>query len=76
MKCLICRQAELINGQTSIHLERNEMQFVIHHVPALVCPGCGEAYVEERIAEVLLLQAAEIAETGVLDGIFEYNSIS
>ncbi len=76
MNCLICRQAELIGGLISIHLERNEMKYEINHVPARVCPGCGEAYVEKRVAEALLQQAVEISETGVLDGVFEYNSLS
>ncbi len=76
MNCLICRQAELVGGLTSVHFERSEMQFVIHRVPARVCPGCGEAYVEEAVAEALLLQAFEISKTGVLDGVFEYNSLS
>jgi YgiT-type zinc finger domain-containing protein len=76
MNCLICRQAELVGGLTLVHFERNEMKFVINHVPSRVCPGCGEAYVEERVADALLRQAVEISETGVLDGVFEYNSIS
>jgi YgiT-type zinc finger domain-containing protein len=76
MNCLICRQAELVNGVTSVHLERDEMQFVITHVPARVCPDCGEAYVEQQVAEALLLQAVEISETGVLEGVFEYNTLA
>jgi YgiT-type zinc finger domain-containing protein len=76
MKCLICRQAELIGGLTSIHLERNEMKYVINHVPARVCPICGEAYLEEQVAEALLLQAIEISETGVLEAVIEYNTLS
>jgi YgiT-type zinc finger domain-containing protein len=76
MNCLICRQAELLSGLTSVHLARNEIQFVITHVPARVCPACGEAYVEQPVAETLLLQAVEISETGVLDGVFEYNTLS
>jgi YgiT-type zinc finger domain-containing protein len=76
MICLICRQGKLVAGLTSVHLERNEMQIVIDHVPARVCMGCEEAYVEERVAEALLLQAVEISETGVLDGVFEYNTLS
>jgi YgiT-type zinc finger domain-containing protein len=75
MICLICRQAELVDGLTLVHLERNEVQIVIERVPARVCPGCGEAYVEERVAEALLLQANRISETGVLDGVFEYNTL-
>ncbi len=52
------------------------MQFVINHVPARVCPACGDAYVDEWVAESLLQQAVEISETGVLDGVFEYNTLS
>jgi YgiT-type zinc finger domain-containing protein len=76
MNCLICRQAELVDGLTLVHFERNDLQFVINHVPARICPGCGEAYVEEQVAEALLLQAVEISKTGVLDGVFEYNTLS
>ncbi len=76
MNCLICRQADLVAGLTPVHFERNEIQFVIHQVPASVCPGCGEAYVEEKVAETMLRQAAVIYKTGVLDGVFEYNSLS
>jgi len=76
MNCLICRQAELVGGLTPVHFERKEMQFVINHVPARVCPACGDAYVDEWVAESLLQQAVEISETGVLDGVFEYNTLS
>jgi YgiT-type zinc finger domain-containing protein len=54
MNCLICRQAELIGGSTSIHLERDEMKYMINHVPARVCPACGEAYLDEQVAAALL----------------------
>jgi YgiT-type zinc finger domain-containing protein len=73
MNCLICRQAELIAGLTSVHFERGEMKYEINHVPASVCPNCGEAYVEEDVASTLLHQAAEISETGVLECVAEYN---
>jgi YgiT-type zinc finger domain-containing protein len=73
MNCLICRQAELIGGLTSVHFERGEMKYLIIHVPARVCPSCGEAYVDEDVAQTLLVQAAEISETGVLECVAEYN---
>jgi YgiT-type zinc finger domain-containing protein len=76
MNCLICRQAELIDGLTTVHLERNEMKYVIGHVPARVCPSCGEAFLEEDVAEALLQQAVEISETGVIEGVIEYNTHS
>jgi YgiT-type zinc finger domain-containing protein len=73
MICLICRQAELVDGLTSVHFERGEMKAVIDHVPARVCPSCGEAYVDENVAEALLHQAVEISETGFLESVTAYN---
>ena len=76
MNCPICWQAQLIGGLTSVHLKREEMELVINHVPAHICPGCGETYVEEQVAEALLLQAREISETGVPESVIEYNTLS
>jgi YgiT-type zinc finger domain-containing protein len=57
MICLICRQAETLDGLTSVHFERGEMRLVVNHVPARLCPSCGEAYVEEQVAVRLLREA-------------------
>lgn len=73
MICLICRRSEIANGLTSVHFERGEMSLVIHLVPALVCPVCSEAYVEEEVTLRLLQMAGEISETGVLKRVTEYN---
>jgi YgiT-type zinc finger domain-containing protein len=74
MICLICRQAEIIDGLTSVRLERGESHLVINNVPALVCPSCREAYVNEEVAVRLLQQAEEMSEDGMLDVYSEYNS--
>ena len=76
MNCLICRQAELASGLTSVPLERDEMKYMINHVPARLCPSCGEAYLEEQVAETLLQQAFELSEIGVLESVIEYNTLS
>jgi YgiT-type zinc finger domain-containing protein len=73
MNCLICRRADLIDGLTLVQFERGEMKYVINYVPARVCPSCGEAYVEEVVAEALLRRAAQISETGVLESVTEYD---
>ena len=75
MNCPICWQAQLVGGSTSVHLKWEEMVVVIHHVPSHVCPGCGEAYVEEQVAEILL-QVREIYETGDTKNEIEYNTLS
>lgn len=64
MKCLICKQAETRAGETTVTLERGELTLVIKHVPAKVCPNCGEAYVEEAVAVELLRTAERMTQAG------------
>jgi YgiT-type zinc finger domain-containing protein len=73
MICLICRQAELVNGLASVSFERGEMKLVINSVPARICPDCGEAYVDEDIAVRLLQNAEEMSWAGVMEDVVEYN---
>lgn len=73
MICLICRQAETLDGLTSLHFERGEMRLVVNHVPARVCPSCGEAYVEESVAVKLLREAETMSAAGEMDAVIKYN---
>jgi len=73
MLCLICRQAETIEGLSSVHFERGEMRLIVSHVPARVCPSCGEAYVEEQVALSLLREAEAMSAAGEMDAVIEYN---
>jgi YgiT-type zinc finger domain-containing protein len=74
MLCLLCRQAETVDGLTTILFERGEMRLVVNHVPARVCPSCGEAYVEEDVAVRLLRQADDVSDAGILDVIQDYRA--
>ena len=75
MICLICRQAESIDGLTSVHFERGEMRLVVNNVPARVCPSCGEAYLDEEVAVRLLRDAEEMSRAGISDDVIEYNKV-
>jgi YgiT-type zinc finger domain-containing protein len=75
MICLICRQADVMDGLTFVNFERGETQFVITNVPARVCPRCREAYVSEDTALQLLQVAKEAFEAGGLDAQFEYRNV-
>ena len=57
---------------TAVHFERGEMRLVVNHVPARLCPSCGEAYVEEDIAVRLLRDADVMSAAGEMDGVIEY----
>lgn len=74
MICLICRKGEIVAGLTSVNFERGEFRLVVNNVPARICPGCGEAYVDEKIAVQLLQVAEETSRAGVLECVVEYNA--
>jgi YgiT-type zinc finger domain-containing protein len=74
MICVICRQAEIIDGFTSIHFQRGEMHLTIKSVPARVCPSCGETYVDEGVAVQLLQRAEELYEEGSSEFYAEYKT--
>jgi YgiT-type zinc finger domain-containing protein len=72
MNCLICRQTEIVDGFTSITLEREEFRLLINHVPAHVCSSCGEAIVDEDVANRLLSEAKDVMNEGVIEDVREY----
>jgi len=72
MICLICRQAELIDGITSIPFERDEFRLLIKNVPAHVCPNCREAIVDEAVAMQLIGKAEDACAEGLIEDIREY----
>lgn len=72
MNCLICRQAEIVGGFTSITFEREEFRLLINNVPAHICPNCGEAIVDENVAIRLLREAEDISRQGIIEGIRDY----
>jgi YgiT-type zinc finger domain-containing protein len=76
MICLICRQAETVNELTTVHFERGELRLIVNKVPARVCPGCGEAYVEEDVAVRLLRDAEAMSAAGEVDRVIEYDPAS
>ena len=72
MICLICRQAETVNGLTSVNFGRGEMRLLIKNVPAQLCPSCGEAYLAENIAMQLLQDAEEMSAMGEFESETEF----
>ena len=72
MNCLICRQAEIVDGFTSIIFEREEFRLLINHVPAHICPSCGEAVVDEDVAIRLLSETEDVVNEGIFEGVRDY----
>ena len=74
MNCLICRQAEIVDGFTSITFERKEFRLLIRNVPVQICPNCGDAIVTEDTAARLLSKAEDVIQEGVLEDIRDYSN--
>ena len=72
MRCVICRQAEARPGTTTVTLERDEMTVVIKGVPALVCPNCGEDYLDEETAQRLWQEVEALDRAGTLVEVRQY----
>jgi YgiT-type zinc finger domain-containing protein len=75
MICIICRKAEIVDGLTSVVFERDEFKLVVNDVPARICPGCREAFVDEDVAAQLLKIARQKSEAGLLDAECEYGAL-
>ena len=72
MRCVVCRQADVRPGDATVTLEREGLTLVVKHVPARVCPNCGEEYVAEDVTARLLASAEEMARAGALVDVREY----
>lgn len=72
MRCVICKQADVKPGWATVTLERDGLTLVFKHVPAQVCPNCGEEYVDESVTAKLLENAEDLARAGAQVDIREY----
>ncbi len=74
MICVICRQASVEPGTTTVTLTQHKLTFVVRDVPARVCPNCGETYVDEAATERVLATANELAQAGSQVDIRDYKA--
>jgi len=65
MKCVVCKNGDVVNGTTTVTLEKNASTIVFKQVPAMVCDNCGEKYVEADVSRQLLSKSREIINNGV-----------
>ena len=72
MKCVVCRHGETVRGVTTVTLEKGDATIVFRHVPARVCDNCGEKYVDDQTASLLLRKASELVKNGTLVDIREF----
>jgi len=66
MKCPICKHGETGAGHATVTLERGGATVVFRQVPADICDNCGEEFVPEETARVLLAAFESAVQTGVV----------
>ena len=76
MICLICRQVGICDGVTCVTFQRDELNFEVMKVPARICPHCGEAFVEEKVAAQLLRGAELMSQRGMYESSIDYENIT
>jgi len=72
MTCVIYKKGEPRSGTATVTLERDECIMVVRGAPALVCPNCGEEYVDEAVTRGLLKTAEQEARSGTKVTVREY----
>ena len=73
-RCVLCGGMDMAPGLVSIPFERGELRLEVRQVPALVCPACGDACLEEAVTAAVLDFVEEIAVSGVRGGTFVFSA--
>jgi YgiT-type zinc finger domain-containing protein len=64
MACVICKHGEMQVGEVTVTLQRNDTIIVLKGVPAEVCDNCGEYYLSESVAGIVLARAEDAVKRG------------
>jgi len=64
MNCAICKTGQMVEGTTTVTLQRGETTIVIKDVPAKICDNCGEYYLSEAMTEQVLSMAEAAVRSG------------
>jgi YgiT-type zinc finger domain-containing protein len=55
----MCKGGEFALGKTTVTVQRGETLVIIKDVPADVCRDCGEAYLDDNVAQKIEQQVEE-----------------
>jgi len=64
MKCVICKTGEMVDGKTTVTLQRGNTTVVIKDVPARICDNCAEYYLSDEMSQKVLAMAEGAVDKG------------
>ena len=74
MKCIQCNEGVTVDSITTVAFEKNGAAFLFRHVPAMICPVCGEAYVSEEIQDRLTEITNRCLEPGLTVNVYDFQA--
>jgi len=76
MTCPVCGNGRLVDGTTTFTADVDGTLLVVRNVPALVCDVCGEAYIDDEIAEELEASVADARTKGTESLVRHYEPVA
>ena len=75
MKCPICR-GSMKRGRTNLPVEIGEGLLFIKNVPADICSQCGEAFIPDKVANLLEKMINKARASHIDMGVISYEKVA
>ncbi len=72
MKCIQCNEGVTVDSSTTVAFEKNGAAFLFRHVPAMICPICGEEYLSEEIQDRISEITSRFLEPGLSVQVYDF----
>ncbi len=72
MICPICKNGNVIKGNTTLTFEKNGSTIIYKNVPADVCDNCHESFLSENISAEILEKVIQESKKGVEIEVLQY----
>ncbi|MCA1917593.1 type II toxin-antitoxin system MqsA family antitoxin [Methanospirillum hungatei] len=74
MKCVQCNEGVTVDSFTTVAFEKNGVAFLFRHVPAMICPVCGEEYLSEEIQDRISEITNRCLEPGLSVNVYDFQA--
>jgi YgiT-type zinc finger domain-containing protein len=72
MKCVVCKSGETQPGTTTVTFEQQGLPLVMKEVPAQICLNFGDDYIDEKVAQDIMVLAEKMSQSGARFDVRKY----